>query len=124
MKKIYILASLFLSLQATVVAHAETEPEVPTTIQARAVTLTRAMADKMHLDEGQYVKLKQVNMRMLMEMDELKSRYAADPAVLDQQLATAQGRYQQETTVLLRPTQLMAYQQLRNSQMALSSAIK
>ncbi|TGE14415.1 hypothetical protein [Hymenobacter elongatus] len=120
MKKVYFLALLALSAQS--VALAANDTDGPSAIQARATTLTRTMAGKAHLDEGQYLKVKQLNLRMLTELDDLKTRFAADPAVLDQQLATAQTRYEMELASLLRPAQFAVYQQSRTSMTALGGS--
>ncbi|MCB2376899.1 hypothetical protein LGH70_04860 [Hymenobacter sp. BT635] len=117
MKKVYFLALVALSAQSAALASNDTDG--PAAVQARATSLTRTMAEKAHLDEGQYLKVKQLNLRMLTEMDDLKTRFAADPAILDQQLASAQVRYETELASVLRPTQLAVYQQSRASMTAL-----
>ncbi|TGE24491.1 hypothetical protein E5K00_04560 [Hymenobacter aquaticus] len=117
MKKIYLFALLALGVQSGAVASNDTDG--PAALQARATSLTRAMAEKARLDEGQYLKVKQLNLRMLTEVDDLKVRFAADPAILDQQLATAQSRYEAELASVLRPAQFAVYQQSRTSMTAL-----
>ncbi|TGE28717.1 hypothetical protein [Hymenobacter metallicola] len=117
MKKVYFLALLALASQR--VALASNDTDGPSGIQSRATALTRTMAEKARLDEGQYLKVKQLNLRMLTEMDDLKTRFAADPAIMDQQLASAQSRYEMELASLLRPAQFAVYQQARSSMTAL-----
>ncbi|MCB2410054.1 hypothetical protein [Hymenobacter lucidus] len=117
MNKVYFLALLAVGTQG--VALASNDTDGPGAIQARATTLTRTMSEKARLDEGQYLKVKQLNLRMLTEMDDLKTRFAADPAVMDQQLANAQTRYELELSSLLRPAQFAVYQQSRSSMTAL-----
>lgn len=122
MKKATLLAGLLFSFFSTVTAG--TDPDGPTTIQARATALTRAICDKALLDEGQYVQVKRLNMQMLLEQDDLKTRFSADQAMLDQRLADAQARYESDLTALLRPAQLALFQQSRTSMTALGATPK
>lgn len=122
MKKTTLFACLLFGINSATMAG--TEPDGPTGIQARATALTRSIADKARLDEGQYLRVKQLNIRMLLEMEDLKTRFAADQAVLDQRLADAQGRYEQDLTALLRPAQLALFEQSRTSMTALGATPK
>ncbi|MDU0370196.1 hypothetical protein ACFPAF_07330 [Hymenobacter endophyticus] len=116
MKKITLLVALLLVLQGVSQADERSEG---TGLQARATALTRSIADKAHLDEGQIVRVKQLNLRMLTEIEELKARFVADPTLLDQRLAQAQAQYENNLTALLRPTQLALFQQNRANMTAL-----
>lgn len=118
MKKILLLAGLVMTLSGT--GHAANGGD-GATIKARATALTRIQAEKARLDEGQYLQLKQLNIRMLTEMDDLKTRFAADPAILDERLAVAQARYEMALTSIMRPAQLAMFQQSRSSMTALST---
>jgi len=116
MKKAFLLTSLALVLGATTYA----APDKEGTIKTRAIALARIQAEKAHLDEGQYVKVKTLNIRMLTEMEDLKARFAAEPAILDERLAVAQARYELELTAIMRPAQLALFNQTRNTATALS----
>ncbi|MBB4602093.1 hypothetical protein HNQ93_002338 [Hymenobacter luteus] len=122
MKKATLFAVLLFGLQGAVLAG--TEPDSPTSIQARATALTRSISDKARLDEGQYLRLKQLNIRMLLEQEDLKTRFAGDAALLDQRLAEAQARYETDLTAMLRPAQLALFQQSRTSMTALGATPK
>ncbi|WP_139922111.1 hypothetical protein [Hymenobacter sp. DG01] len=122
MKKATLFAVLLFGLQGAV--SAGTEPDGPTSIQARATALTRSIADKARLDEGQYLRLKQLNIRMLLEQEDLKTRFASDATLLDQRLAEAQARYETDLTAMLRPAQLALFQQSRTSMTALGATPK
>ncbi|RPD45661.1 hypothetical protein DNI29_15995 [Hymenobacter sediminis] len=122
MKKITLLAGLLFSFFSTVTAG--TDPDGPTTIQARATALTRAISDKARLDEGQYIQVKRLNIQMLLEQDDLKTRFSADQSMLDQRLADAQARYESDLTALLYPAQLALFQQSRTSMTALGATPK
>lgn len=120
MKKVYVFACLVLCLQgASSNAFAADES---TAIQARATTLTRAIANKARLDEGQYLKVKQLNVKMLSDMDALKVRYAADPLSLDQKMAEVQIDYDVALARVMRSNQFAMYQQSRSSMTALMNA--
>lgn len=117
MKKITLFACLLVGLQS--LALASSDDEVGTSLQARATALTRSISEKARLDEGQYLRVKQLNVRMLAEMEDLKTRFSADQPMLDQRLAEAQARYEGDLTALLRPAQLALFQQSRASMTAL-----
>ena len=94
-------------------------PDVPTyspKVVAHATALTRALARRIQLNEGQYVQVKALHLRMLAERRELEAGLAsAAPAERDNWLATAQARYEAELAQLLQPQQRLAYQQLRSN---------
>ncbi|QJX48547.1 hypothetical protein HMJ29_17135 [Hymenobacter taeanensis] len=119
MKKAYFFAFLMVGLQLASSATPNSEGDGTSSIKARATALTRTVAEKARLDEGQYLRLKQLNTQMLTEMDELKSRLAGDPAALDQRMADAQAKYEADLMGLLRPNQIALYQQARTSMTAL-----
>lgn len=120
MKKVYLFVCLAVSLQGT--ALSVSAADEATGVQARATALTRTMANTARLDEGQYLKLKKLNLEMLTEADELKANFAADPAMLDQKMAAMQAKYEASLGQVLRANQLATYQQTRNSMTALSGA--
>ena len=84
-----------------------------TSLNARATQLTRQMAQKVRLDEGQYVKIKRLNLQMLAEMEEAKARLASDPAALDQYLAEVQSHYEWDLAAILWPRQMVVYNQAK-----------
>ncbi|WP_460621328.1 hypothetical protein [Hymenobacter tenuis] len=122
MKKTTLFACLLFGLQSA--AMAGTEPDGSGSITSRATALTRSISEKARLDEGQYLRVKQLNIRMLTELEDLKTRFAADQSVLDQRLADAQSRYETDLTALLRPAQLSIFQQSRTSMTALGATPK
>lgn len=85
-------------------------------VVAHATALTRVLAQRIHFNEGQYVQVKALHLRMLAERHELDASLAdATPAVRDNGLATAQAHYEAELAALLQPEQRLAYQQLRSN---------
>ena len=85
-------------------------------MMARATTLTRALAHRIHFNEDQYLAVKQLHLQMLTERRDLEILLnGASAEERDTQLAQAQQRYELELTNLLKPQQLVAYQSLRTS---------
>ena len=90
--------------------------EYPAAIVTRATTLTRALAQRIHFNEGQYVAVKRLHLQMLTERRELEITLAgANAAERDTQLAAAQFRYEADLSALLRPEQRLAYHNLRTN---------
>ena len=88
----------------------------PKSIQMRATTLTQALAHRIHLNEGQYLRVKRLHLQYLTERRELELSMAKAPAAdRDAQLAAAQLRYETTLQSLLYPDQRIAYQHLRES---------
>ena len=109
-------ACLTASLASAPHAHKNKKPgeEYPKSIQVRATTLTQALAHRIHLNEGQYVRIKRLHLQYLNERRELElSLVGAPVADRDAQLSAAQLSYEQALSDLLYPDQRLAYQQLR-----------
>lgn len=88
--------------------------EYPKAIQVRATTLTQALAHRIHLNEGQYLRIKRLHLQYLNERRDLELSLVGAPAAdRDTQLAAAQLHYEQALNDLLYPDQRVAYQQLR-----------
>ena len=82
----------------------------------RATTLTRALAQRIHFNEAQYLAVKQLHLNMLTERRNLEIMLnGASAEERDTRLAEAQQRYEMELTNLLQPQQLVAYQNLRTN---------
>jgi hypothetical protein len=114
MNNLFAAACLTASF-ATAPAHKK-QPgdDYPKSVQVRATTLTQALAHRIHLNEGQYVRIKQLHLQYLNERRELEQSLTSAPAAdRDSQLAAAQLRYEQSLNDLLHPDQRVAYQQLR-----------
>lgn len=116
MKKVYILTCLLASMTLSLATNAVADNG--TSLNSRATLLTRQMAQKVRLAEGQYVKIKRLNMQMLAETEEAKVRLAADPAALDQHLAEIQSHYEWDLATILWPRQMVAYNQAKASMTA------
>ena len=85
-------------------------------MMSRATTLTRALANRIHFNEAQYVAVKQLHLNMLTERRDLEILLnGASAEERDSQLSWAQQRYESELMYLLKPQQLVAYQALRTN---------
>jgi len=120
MKRVCLLFVLAFGLHAASLAGIDREVEHPASIENRAIALTRAVASKVHLDEGQYLKLKRINVRMLTAVNNVKNHFGSSSAMSDEHLAAIQANYQSELLELLRPAQLVAYQQMQSNRTALN----
>jgi hypothetical protein len=119
MKNVFTCLSLLLAINAAQPAVAG--PGDQGKAEARATQLTKQLAQKTQLSEGQYVRVRQLNLRMINEVQELQTRLASDPVALDKQLAELQSHYEWDLTAILGPRQMMAYNQSKVSQMAFSA---
>jgi hypothetical protein len=118
MRKLVAAACLTVSLSSARSAHGPgDEPRAyPKSVAVRATTLTQALNQHIHFNEGQYVLVKQVHLRYLEERRMLQFELGlanASAAERDEQLAAAQCRYEQALSDVLKPDQRIAYQQLR-----------
>lgn len=118
MKNLIAAACLLIGLTSARPAHAPgDEPKTfPKSVSLHATTLTQALAQRIHFDEGQYVQVKQLHLRYLEERRQLEFELNladAPAAERDEQLADYQRRYEHALTTLLKPEQRLAYQQLR-----------
>ena len=110
-KQLYLLFLLLACYGTPLVASAATGLDNP--LLARAKALTQQIAAKAHLSEGQYVKVKQLNLRMLTTVESLKKQYATDADMLDQRLAEVQNNYEWDLATILQPRQMMAYDEAK-----------
>jgi len=82
--------------------------------------MTQQIAAKTHLNEGQYLKVKQLNLQMLTAVESLKKQRTLDPAVADQQLAEIQDHYEWDLSAILWPRQMVAYKEAKASMTAVN----
>ncbi len=89
-------------------------------LRERATELTRNLAAKTALNEGQYVKVRQLNLRLLTEMNEAR-KITNDAAAMDAAVADIQLRYEWDLATILRPRQMAVYDQTKQNMTALST---
>ncbi|QKG52138.1 MULTISPECIES: hypothetical protein [Hymenobacter] len=110
----HLFAAAFLTVGLTGAPTTKPGEEYPKAIQVRATTLTQALAHRIHLNEGQYVRVKRLHLQYLNDRRELELSLVGAPAAdRDAQMAAAQLSYEQALNDLLYPDQRVAYQQLR-----------
>lgn len=103
-KPLLLVAGL---LAATASSFAQTPPAP----NAAAVAQTREMAERLKLNEAQFIRLLSVNRTRLTRQQEIEQANQANPARRSAQLAELQGQYEQECSRILSPTQLSQLQQ-------------
>lgn len=81
----------------------------------RATEMTRRMAQQTRMTEGQYVKVRALNMRLLTEMAELRRQFASDATKLDEAVAETQLRYEWDLANILHPKQMVAYDEMKSN---------
>jgi hypothetical protein len=115
MKNLFFAVCLASGVTAAPAALASEPEEYAPAMVARANTLTRALDRRIHLNEGQFIAVRRLHLRMLTERKQLELVHSADPAERDAQLAEAQQRYEGQLSQLLQPRQVVAYYDLRNN---------
>jgi hypothetical protein len=120
MFKIIVATCLVAGLSSGLVALAKTGPKKhDPTLESRATTLTRALAQHIPLNEAQYIAVKKLHLEMLTERRNLEIALSgANAAERDTRLAEVQFRYETRLNNLLRPQQVAAYQALRTNMTA------
>jgi hypothetical protein len=103
LKPILLVAGL---LAATAPSFAQTTPPAP-----NVAAQTREMAERLQLNEAQYIRLLRVNRTRLVRQQEIEVATKTNPASRSAQLAELQGQYEQECSRILSPTQLSQLQQ-------------
>ncbi|RSK45256.1 hypothetical protein [Hymenobacter rigui] len=89
-------------------------------LQARAVAMTRSLSQHIHLNEGQYVQVKALNLRLLQELLSARALFLHDAEMQNRAIVDAQQQYESDLASLLQPNQLALYQRNRASMTALS----
>jgi hypothetical protein len=115
------LSAFLLLVLLMTVGVAKAGPGDQQKLTSRATALTQQMARVTPLNEGQYVKVRQLNLRLLGEVQALQTRFANDAATLDQQMAEVQARYEWDLATILWPRQMVAYTQAKADLMAFGS---
>ncbi len=111
--KAKICALVILFALAYMPAHAQfaertVERAVPNgpVFSSEAADLTRQMANRLHLNEGQYVKLYAVNRTRIVQLSEINTYYKADESGRTARLAELDAQYDQACGRILSASQL------------------
>ena len=120
MKKVFTFLFLLVMIGTSQLVEAGSGDQATPSIGARATQMARQLAKKIQLSEGQYVKVRQLNLRLLNDVQAVKTQSAGDVAAIDQQLAELQSHYEWDLTAILGPRQMVAYTQSKADLMAMS----
>ena len=115
-KTVGVMLTLLMAAVATP-AHAQMSDrlaERPTAARydsETAVAVTREMMNRLHLNEGQYLKLLPLNRTKLAGLNSINHLYRNDEAVRTAKAAELQAQFEQECGRILTPSQLSQLQQ-------------
>jgi len=76
-----------------------------------AEAMTREMTNRLHLNEGQFLKLLPINRTKLMGLNSINREYKHDEATRNAKAAELEAQYEQECSRILTPSQLSQLQQ-------------
>lgn len=82
------------------------------------VAITRDMTNRLHLNEGQFLKLLPLNRTKLAGLYSIDREYRNDEATRAAKTAELEAQYEQECSRILTPSQLSQLQQNKNDQPA------
>jgi hypothetical protein len=80
-------------------------------LESEAVLVTRDMAKRLHLNEGEILKLLPLNRTKLMGLSSIERMYKGDEATRAAKAAELEAQYEQECSRILTPSQLSQLQQ-------------
>ena len=78
-----------------------------------AEAMTREMTTRLHLNEGQFLKLLPLNRTKLLGLKRIGREYRADEATRNAKIAELEAQYEQECGRILTPSQLSQLQQAK-----------
>jgi hypothetical protein len=117
MKKIFTSAFLCLALLS---AKAQTSDASPEQLRAQATEQTRDLAQKIGLNELEYIKVKSFTLQKLVAIQDVNEMYSYDADMRTEKLAAIEEEYIKNLVATLSPKQHMNYVQHMNY-MALNS---
>ena len=80
-----------------------------------AEAMTREMTTRLHLNEGQFLKLLPLNRTKLARLARISREHKADEATRTAKIAELEAQYEQECSRILTPSQLSQLQQTKTS---------
>ncbi|MBC6990037.1 hypothetical protein [Hymenobacter sp. BT491] len=117
MKSALVTCLFFLGVVGSAAAQrSDRHAELPGTgepAENRVTSLTRDMSGKLQLNEGQYIKLRNINRIKLAQADEIQWQYRDNSSLRQAKMAELEAQYESECSRILTPTQLSL---LRNEQ--------
>ncbi|AWM32372.1 hypothetical protein [Hymenobacter nivis] len=103
-----LFALAYVPARAQFVDRTSIERAVPniSVFNAEATALTRQMANSLHLNEGQYAKLFNVNRTRVAQLGEINTYFKPDEPGRATRLSELDAQYDQECSRILSPSQL------------------
>ncbi|WP_242928721.1 hypothetical protein [Pontibacter vulgaris] len=86
--------------------------------EAKCTEMTREMAEKLRLNEPEYIKLKALNREHMIKTEEIRIAFAQDLAARDAKLTELKTVYEKAVVTILTPNQLQAYDAYKSRQNA------
>jgi hypothetical protein len=105
-----LLACVSFGARAQMADRLSEHPAISKPAAAQAVALTRDMSTRLHLNEGQFLRLLPLNRTKLTSMSLIDREYRDDPATRAAKAAELEAQYEQECGRILTPTQLSQLQ--------------
>ncbi len=110
-----------LPAQAQMADRLSEHPKTNNVPSAEVVAITRDMSNRLHLNEGQFLKLLSLNRTKLAGLNAINREYQNDEAARAARAAELESQYEQECGRILTPSQLSQLQQ-QNGQPATAPA--
>ena len=104
MKTLFTLIFLGMALSgATQVPHSETG------LAQRATTISRVMTNELHLNEQEYIQVKNLTLEKLRALQTITENYAYNPRLRDRKLSEIENAYQRQLRYTLSARQVEQY---------------
>ena len=105
-----VLSLASLSAKAQMADRVAEQPTPREASRQQVVALTREMANRLHLNEGQYLKLLPLNRTRLSALGSINREYRTDEATRAAKAAELEAQFEQECSRILTPSQLSQLQ--------------
>jgi hypothetical protein len=113
MKKIFTFVLL---LFACMTAKAQMADTAPVPLKALATEQTRELAQKIGLNELEYIKIRNYTLQKMKAIQEINQQYAQDDDMRSKKIAAIEEEYQKNLVATLSPKQHLNYVSLHNRQ--------
>lgn len=81
-------------------------PQVVVQQSSSAAVMTRDMSTRLKLNEGQYIKLYEVNKTRISQLAQIEHNFKNDPIVRSSKISELDAQYEQACSSILTPSQL------------------
>ena len=101
-----LLACATASVRAQMADRLTEHPAVQHSPSEEALALTREMTNRLHLNEGQFLKLLPLNRTLLAELSSINLTYRSEESIRAAKVAELEAQFEQECSRILTPSQL------------------